>query len=91
LFVLTLAVSTVSLAQPASSDWKKIYRAVPTKVNDLVHTKLDARFNYAKSQLLGDVWITLHPHFYATDSLQLDAKGMDIQQVAIIKGAKSIP
>ncbi|WP_206684851.1 hypothetical protein, partial [Escherichia coli] len=37
------------------------------------------------------VWITLHPHFYATDSLQLDAKGMDIQQVAIIKGAKSIP
>ncbi len=91
LFVLTLAVSTVSLAQPASSDWKKIYRAVPTKVNDLVHTKLDARFNYAKSQLLGDVWITLHPHFYATDSLQLDVKGMDIQQVAIIKGAKSIP
>lgn len=91
LFLLALTVSAVSLSQPANNDWKKIYRAVPTKVNDLVHTKLNARFDYTKSQLLGDVWITLRPHFYTTDSLQLDAKGMDIQQVAIIKGAKSSP
>src|SRR5580700_8513179 len=26
------------------------------------------------------------PHFYATDSLILDAKGMDIHEVAIVKG-----
>ena len=26
------------------------------------------------------------PHFYATDSLELDAKGMDIHKVAIVKG-----
>jgi aminopeptidase N len=91
LSLLALMAHVASIAQSTSGDWKKIYRAVPTKVNDLVHTKLNARFDYTKSQLLGDVWITLHPHFYATDSLQLDAKGMDIQQVAIVKGPKSIP
>lgn len=66
-----------------------MYRATPEKINDLVHTKLDARFDYTKSQLIGKVWITLKPHFYATDSLRLDAKGMDIKQVALVKEGKT--
>jgi hypothetical protein len=45
--------------------WKKIYRAASTKINDLVHTKLDVKFDYAKAYLYGRAWITLHPHFYA--------------------------
>jgi aminopeptidase N len=73
------------------SDWKKMYRAFPTKVNDLVHTRLDASFNYAKSQLNGKAWLTLTPHFYRTDSVTLDAKGMDIHEVAIIKNGKNVP
>ncbi len=36
--------------------------------------------------LNGKAWITLKPHFYATDSLALDAKGMEIKKVAIVKG-----
>ena len=36
--------------------------------------------------LYGKAWITLKPHFYPTDSLSLDAKGMDINEVAIVKG-----
>lgn len=68
----------------------KIYRATPDKINDLVHTKLEARFDYAKSQLNGKVWITLKPHFYTTDSLALDAKGMDIKEVAVVKKGKNI-
>ncbi|WP_211999908.1 M1 family metallopeptidase [Chitinophaga sp. HK235] len=69
----------------------KIYRAAATKVNDLVHTKLDVRFDYPKRYLYGKAWITLKPHFYATDSLILDAKGMDIHEVAIVKGGKNSP
>ena len=69
----------------------RVYRTTPEKINDLVHTKLDARFDYPKSYLNGKVWITLKPHFYATDSLMLDAKGMDIKQVAIVKGGKNTP
>ncbi|SDH67738.1 M1 family aminopeptidase [Chitinophaga filiformis] len=69
----------------------KIYRATSTKVHDLVHTKLDVRFDYAKRYLIGKAWITLKPHFYTTDSLTLDAKAMDIKQVAIVKGGKNVP
>ncbi|HRX93331.1 MAG TPA: M1 family aminopeptidase, partial [Chitinophagaceae bacterium] len=57
-----------------------------TKVNDLVHTKLEAKFDYDKAYMFGKVWITLKPHFYSTDSLELDAKGMDIHEVALVKG-----
>ncbi len=78
-------------APAEDTSWEKIYRASPTKINDLVHTKLDARFDYSKSQLNGKVWITLKPHFYPTDSLQLDAKGMDIHRVALVKGTVTVP
>ncbi|WP_315817637.1 M1 family metallopeptidase [Paraflavitalea speifideaquila] len=78
-------------AQPHEADqdttWKKLYRESAPMINDLVHTKIDARFDYSQSYLNGKAWITLKPHFYATDSLTLDAKGMDIKKVAIVKGA----
>ncbi len=67
------------------------YRASATKVNDLVHTKLAVKFDYAKRYLYGQEWITLRPHAYATDSLRLDAKGMDIKAVALMNGTQQIP
>ena len=90
LFACILITST-GFAQSSKEDWKKNYRAVPTKINDLIHTKLNAKFDYSKSQLNGNVWISLKPHFYPTDSLLLDAKGMDIKQVAIVKSGKNSP
>ncbi|HEY4150817.1 MAG TPA: M1 family metallopeptidase [Chitinophagaceae bacterium] len=68
-----------------------IYRATATRINDLVHTKLEVRFDYAKSWMYGKAWITLKPHFYATDSLSLDAKGMEISKVALVKGGSNTP
>ncbi|MBC7651967.1 MAG: M1 family metallopeptidase, partial [Deinococcales bacterium] len=62
-----------------------------TKTNDLVHTKLEARFNYAKQYMYGKVWLTLQPHFYNTDSLLLDAKGLTINKLEIVKPGKNIP
>ena len=83
------------LAQPpkpnADTSWKTHYRSEADKVNDLVHTKLDAKFDFTKSYLNGKVWITLKPHFYSTDSLALDAKGMEINKVAIVKGSVQTP
>jgi len=69
----------------------KIYRATPTKINDLVNTKLAVSFDYKKCYLYGKEWVTLKPHFYPTDSLRLDAKGMDIKTIAIIQNGKNIP
>ena len=83
---LTVLVST---AQKPSNEVPKVYRATSERINDLVHTKLDAKFDYSKQQLQGKAWITLRPHFYPTDSLLLDAKGMEIKDVAVVKAGKN--
>ena len=67
------------------------YRAAATKISDLVHTKLAVRFDYAKRYLYGQEWVTLVPHAYPTDSLRLDAKGMDIKTVALVTGGTQTP
>jgi len=87
---ITLSISQSLFAQSKTeqvdSSWKQTYRAVATKTNNLKHTKLVASFNYEKSQMNGEVWLKLQPHFYPTKALVLDAKAMDIQEVALIKG-----
>ena len=90
-FILSLLVSMVSVAQtnlPTDTSWQNIYRGEATKVNDLVHTKLDVKFDYAKSYMYGKEWLTVHPHFYPTDSLTLDAKGMNINEVSLFENGK---
>jgi aminopeptidase N len=93
-FFLVLFFTVQMIAQhPAQQDtsWKKQYRETATKINDLIHTKLEVKPDFSKSYLYGKAWITLHPHFYPTDSLRLDAKGMELKTVALIKGSKQIP
>ncbi len=84
--LLLLSVNVFSQDEEAAIDtnWKKVYRSFSTKENDLVHAKLVASFNYEQSQMNGEVWLQLHPHFYATNSLTLDAKGMEIKEVALV-------
>ena len=83
LAIWTVTVYGQAIENDNESSWMTEYRAFATKQNDLIHTKLVASFNYAKSQLNGEVWLQLHPHFYTTHTLQLDAKGMDILEVAL--------
>jgi len=88
--LLSAAAANAQFAFPSKDEsWKKKYRAFATKNNDLVHTKLQAKFDYQKSQLLGKAWLTLKPHFYATSVVELDAKGMDINAVEIVRAGKS--
>ncbi|OHT45568.1 M1 family metallopeptidase [Flavobacterium tructae] len=93
LFSLFLVAGQNAMAQ--NSDQTKnplsVYQVTPLKVNDLVHTKLDVSFDYGKRYLYGKGWLTLKPHFYDTDSLRLDAKGMDFKTIAIVDGKKTIP
>ncbi len=95
LFLITLIAGPFLImaqpgAEPADTSWKNILRESNPRVNDLVHTKLEVKFDYAKAYMYGKAWITLMPHFYGTDSLLLDAKGMDIKEVSMMKGtAKS--
>jgi aminopeptidase N len=91
LFLALVLLNSITIVfaqnkQPVDTSWKKIYRETATKINDLVHTKLDVRFDFDKAYMYGKAWITLKPHFYPTDSLTLDAKGMEFHKVAIVKG-----
>lgn len=64
------------------------YRSTAPRINDLVNTRLDVRFDFQKCYLYGTEWITLTPHFYPTDTLVLDAKGMDIRELALVSRRK---
>ena len=98
LFALLLSGAiSVSMAQDTQDEpttdtaWKSIYRATYPRINDLVHTKLSVKFDYPKQWMYGEEWLTLQPHFYPTDSLILDAKGMQINEIALINGKSKTP
>jgi aminopeptidase N len=91
MFFLTPAVAQQQETPTQNDPLLKIYRGTTTRINDLVNTKLDVRFDYPKRYLYGKAWITLKPHFYATDSLLLDAQGMEIKQIAVVKNGKNTP
>lgn len=90
LFIIIIS-GFAQMPEKGDTGWKNIYRETYSRVNDLVHTKLQVKFDYTKSYMHGKAWLTLKPHFYATDSLLLDAKGMDIQELAVVKGSTNTP
>ncbi len=61
----------------------KVYKGERAKINNLVHTKLDLRFDIPNSLMHGKAEITLTPHFNPVEELVLDAKGMIIHSVQV--------
>ncbi|AUC15067.1 peptidase M1 [Tenacibaculum sp. SZ-18] len=73
LLILFAYISTQLFAQNITE-----YRGERDKIHNLVHTKLKVDFNFDKQTMNGEAWITAKSHFYETDRLVLDAKGMII-------------
>lgn len=97
-FLLLFAIASMHatlMAQPGQanqdSSWKKIYRETPARLSNLVHTKLEVSFDFEKAWMYGKEWVTLKPHFYVTDTVVLDAKGMEIKEVSIVNGQTKKP
>jgi len=63
---------------------RPVYHGSETLFTDLIHTKLEVNFIWEKSQMNGVATITAKPHFYETDKLILDAKGMEIRSVKLL-------
>ncbi len=78
IFVVLILLLTLSLKAQ-----DKTYQPERDKINNLVHTKLKVDFNFEKSQLNGEAWVTLTPHFYPTNKVTLDAKAFKINQVKV--------
>ncbi len=92
LSVFSAGISAQGIHQPSVQDTgTHVYQAEAQKINALVHTKLEASFDYQKSRMPGKVWLTLEPHFYSVDSVVLDAKGMEIKAVGIVTGKTTAP
>lgn len=62
---------------------KAVYQGSKTLSSDLIHTKLEIKFDWFKTWLIGKASLTLKPHYYATDSLELDAQSMEIKSISM--------
>ncbi len=58
------------------------YNPSAKRESDLLHTKLDLRFDWEKEQVLGKATLTLKPYFYPTDKVVLDAKGFQFHKIS---------
>ena len=83
--VATTTDSTTAATLTAKNDsiahLPQVYQAARTIYTDLIHTKLVVRPDWDKSYLYGVETLTAKPHFYPSDSLVLDARGMTINSV----------
>jgi aminopeptidase N len=61
------------------------YRPSETRETDLLNTTLWVRFDWEKKYMYGKATISARPYFYPTSSLKLDARGMQINRVALLQ------
>jgi len=78
LIAICLMYSIQGISQRVSA-----YRGEKDKIHNLIHTKLKVDFNFEQKTMNGEAWITAKPHFYATNTLTLDAKAMLIHEVSM--------
>lgn len=79
---------------PAAEGSKKtnqIYRGSNLLTNDLIHTRLDLKFDWDKKQVTGNALLTLQPYFYPASVLYLHARGMELHEVSLKTGETKIP
>lgn len=67
-----------------------VYRPSYTLKNDLIHTKLDIRFDWEKQHVLGKAVLSLKPYFYPVNSLELHAQGFDIHSITFEGDSKPL-
>lgn len=75
---VTLPEITVNSETP-----NKNYFASYTRKSDIIHTKLDINLNWDSCFVYGKANLKVKPYFYATEELELDAKGFTINEIKI--------
>lgn len=83
-----VAINLDTLVTTSKETVLPVYNASATRLNDILHTKLEVSFDWSKKYLYGQATITVKPYFYSTDVLELDARGMEIKQVALVSGLR---
>ena len=76
----TIAATEVSAAL-------KIYRASNTVTNDVKDIKMEVSFDWTKKWMYGKATLTVKPRFYPASHLDLNARGMQINEVSIVSNS----
>ncbi len=69
----------------------KNYQAAATRLSDILNTKLEVSFDWEKQYMYGKASLYVKPYFYPTSTLVLDARGMEIKEVALVNGRAHSP
>jgi len=78
----TLVISEPKKESNTNEEYPQpIYRASQQRSIDLIHTKLDLRFDYQQERVLGEAWIDFTPIFDPVQSFALDAQYFDIHSI----------
>ncbi|MFN0275184.1 MAG: M1 family aminopeptidase [Chitinophagales bacterium] len=68
-----------------------VYRAAATRVNDILHTKLEVSFDWPKAWMYGKATLTIKPYYRPVSQITLDAKGFEIREVSMLSGDAKTP
>ncbi len=86
----------ISAAPPTDTDTLKStsgkykpYKGSATRNNDILHTRLDVKFNWEKSEMEGKATITAKTYFGKSNMLYLNARGMDIKSLEVFDLGKN--
>jgi len=83
----TLVVSAPK-EKPSPATEEESYSLAPysgshTLRNDLLHTRLDLRFDWENEKVLGEATLKFKPFFYPVDQVTLDAKDFEFHKVRL--------
>lgn len=88
----TLVVSAPrNIPEKTAADYTlDTYHPSYTLRNDLLHTKLDVRFDWAQQAVIGKANLTFQPVFYPVKTLELDAKNFDIKTITFADSKQAL-
>ncbi|TLV01587.1 peptidase M1 [Dyadobacter luticola] len=78
------AADTIYRRNPGTTTPKGPYRSERARKSDILYTRLDVQFDWAKQQVPATAILKFKPHFYAQNTLELDAKGFDVKGVVML-------
>ena len=69
---------------PEAPNTLPVYRSSQKLDIDILHTKLDLRFNWEEEAVIAKATLTLTPYFAPIEEVVLDAKGFDIHSITLL-------
>ncbi|WMJ75269.1 M1 family metallopeptidase [Cytophagaceae bacterium ABcell3] len=74
---------TVYVKPDTTAPVQEVYNESATRKHDLLHTRLEVKFDWEKQYLHGEADLSIRPYFYPQETLELDAKGFDIHEISL--------